>query len=266
MVIVPSGAFFMGTGRSDALKECQKVNPTLNCQAFYFGDEEPERSISLDYDYYIDQYEVTNERYDACVAAGVCAPPWNFDITPGSQYFRNAKYHQYPVVNVTWDAANDYCEWRGGRLPTEVEWEKAARGSADSRLYPWGNSLDGTTGANFCDTNCSNSWANRNFNDGYAYTSPVGEFSSGASLYGAEDMAGNVSEWVVDIYGPYPGGEADIDSENFGKERVRRGGSWYSLGSDTRVSRRDKNLPDPHLEDPNSELGKIGFRCVVELP
>ncbi len=104
----------MGTSRTDALKECQRVNPSLNCEGFYFGDEEPVRSVSLDYDYYIDQYEVTNELYDVCVTAGVCAPPWNFDIVAGVSYFRNEKYSQYPVVNVTWDAANDYCEWRGG--------------------------------------------------------------------------------------------------------------------------------------------------------
>lgn len=119
---------------------------------------------------------------------------------------------------------------------------------------------------NFCDINCSNSWANKAFNDGYEFTAPGGAFSSSASFYGVEDMAGNVSEWVADFYGPYPGGEAETNSENFGKERVRRGGSWYSLGSDTRVSRRDKNLPSPQIEDPNSELGKIGFRCVLDVP
>lgn len=265
MVLIPAGSFRMGTDSADALKECQKVKPSLNCEAFFFGDEEPERTVSIDYDYYLDQFEVTNQQYDVCVTSGACAPPWNFDIVHGSQYFRNATFNDYPVVNVTWDAANDYCEWRGGKLPTEAEWEKAARGTEDARLYPWGITLDGTK-ANFCDANCSNSWANHVFNDGYENTAPVGSFPSGISLFGVEDMAGNVSEWVADLYGPYPGGEADVHSENFGKERVRRGGSWYSLGSDTRVSRRDKNLPSPQLEDPNSELGKIGFRCVIELP
>ena len=265
MVLVPASSFRMGTDRADALEECQRVNPSLNCDAFFFGDEEPVRLVSLDYYYYIDRYEVTNEHYDACVEAGVCDPPWNFDIAPGIQYFRVATFNQYPVVNVGWDAANDFCDWRGGRLPTEAEWEKAARGVDDARLYPWGNFLDGTN-ANFCDTNCGNSWANQSFNDGFEYTAPVGEFSASASLYGVEDMAGNVSEWVSDLYGPYPGGEANIDSDHFGKERVRRGGSWYSLGSDTRVSWRDKNLPAPYVEDPNAELGKIGFRCVLDVP
>jgi formylglycine-generating enzyme required for sulfatase activity len=265
MVLIPAGSFMMGTDREDALKECQNVNPSLNCAAFYFGDEEPERTMDLDDDYYIDQYEVTNERYDACVSAGACEPPWNFDLVPGVAYFRVDEYAQYPVVNVTWDAAKAYCEWRGGRLPTEAEWEKAARSTGDARLYPWGDAFGGGIG-NFCDANCGNSWANHSFNDGYTYTAPVGSFSSSASPNGVEDMAGNVSEWVDDLYGPYPGGEADVESDFYGETRVRRGGSWYSLGSDLRVSRRDKNLPAPQVVHPNSELGKIGFRCVFDVP
>jgi len=265
MVLVSAGPFMMGTSSAEALKECQKVNSSLNCEAFYFGDEEPVRTVTLDYDFYMDQYEVTNERYDACVTAGVCDSPWNFNIAQGVPYFRNAQYTQYPVVNVTWDAANTYCEWRNGRLPTETEWEKAARGPEDARKYPWGENLEDTR-ANFCDRFCGNSWANHAFSDGYPYTAPVGTFTNGASPYGVEDMAGNVSEWVADLYGPYPDGEADTGSDFYGQERIRRGGSWYSLGSDLRVSRRDKNLPEPYIIDPNAELGKIGFRCVRELP
>jgi formylglycine-generating enzyme required for sulfatase activity len=265
MVLVPAGSFLMGTNNSDALKECRTVNPNLNCDAFYFSDEKPARTVDLDYVYYIDQFEVTNERYDVCVTAGVCDPPWNFDLIPGVEYFRVDQYKQYPVVNVTWDAANVYCEWRGGRLPTEMEWEKAARSGVENWLYPWGNDLADDKG-NFCDVNCGNSWANQAFNDGYPYTAPVGSFTSGASPFGVEDMAGNVSEWVADKYGPYPNGQADVTSKYYGETRVRRGGSWYSLGSDLRVSRRDKNLPAPQVIDPNSELGKIGFRCVFDVP
>jgi formylglycine-generating enzyme required for sulfatase activity len=264
MVLVPTGTFAMGGSEADAIKACEDWNPRGTCGAFYFRDEEPVHTVELA-DYYIDKYEVTNNAYAKCVEAGVCAPPFSDGSHSRNSYFSNPAYADYPVIFTGWDGAITYCQWRGGRLPTEIEWEKAARGT-DGRTYPWGNVLDGTQ-ANFCDTNCDRSWANTANDDGHFDTAPVGSYPNGASPYGAMDMAGNISEWVADIYGPYPGGEAHIDSDHYGSTYVRRGGSWYSLGSDLRTTRRDKDLPLIQNDGTNAYLAnnRIGFRCVVDI-
>jgi formylglycine-generating enzyme required for sulfatase activity len=261
MVLVSAGSFIMGGNQVDGFASCEQWNPKGSCGAFFFWDEEPVRTLELE-NYYIDQFEVTNARYAACVEAGVCNPP--FDTTSHSRdsYYGNPQYDDYPVVYVSWYAAGTYCQWRGGRLPTEAEWEKAARGTG-GQIYPWGDTLSGTR-ANFCDQNCDRSWAYLSINDGYLDTAPVGRYQSGTSPFGAYDMAGNVSEWVADLYAAYPGGVADTNSDFFGRTYVRRGGSWDSLGSDLRASRRDKDLPDILMDGTDAYLtnNRIGFRCV----
>jgi serine/threonine protein kinase len=264
MVLILAGEFTMGASEADALDACHVWNPRDTCSAFYFKDEAPIRTVGLA-DYYIDQYEVTNNAYKACVEAGVCAPPFEDGSHSRDNYYSDTQYSDYPVVFTGWDGASIYCEWRGGRLPTEAEWEKAARGT-DGRSYPWGDTLDASR-ANFCDANCDRSWANSAYDDGFFDTAPVGSYPEGASPYGAHDMAGNVSEWVEDIYAPYPGGEADINSDHYGSTHVRRGGSWYSLGSDLRTTRRDKDLPFIMYDGTDAYLAnnRIGFRCVVDV-
>ena len=176
LVYVPAGEFLMGRDADDSLADCQELfEPYLDvelkyeCERSWFEDAEPVHTVYLDA-FWIDQTEVTNAQYTKCVAAGVCESPefeWsytNFD------YFGNVEFDDYPVIYVSWDDAQDYCEWAGRRLPTEAEWEKAARGTK-GLVYPWGNTFDGTK-VNFCDSNCAEIddaiAVNPNFNDGYA--------------------------------------------------------------------------------------------------
>jgi formylglycine-generating enzyme required for sulfatase activity len=191
MVCVPAGEFLMGSTDDDPYAE---------------DDEKPQHAVYLDA-FWIDKYEVTNAQYRACVKAGACEEPRPCDI---DDY--NAP--EQPVVCVSWDDAQDYAAWAGGRLPTEAEWEKAARGT-DGRIYPWGNSPPDCNKANYGD--CAGK------------TLPVGSHPDGASPYGALDMAGNVWEWVADWYDP------DYYSQSPGRSpqgpesgdfRVLRGGAF----------------------------------------
>jgi len=234
MVLVPEGEFTMGSNDGD-------------------NDEQPVHQVYLE-TYHIDKYEVTNASYKTCVDAGVCDEPTN-----ASEY-NNSKYDQHPVVYVSWKMANEYCDWRGAKLPTEAEWEKAARGM-DGRTYPWGNEFDGNN-ANFCDSSCSYAWADKNSDDGYATTSPVGSYLYGVSPYGAYDMAGNVWEWVADwYYGDYYSSspEANPIGPESGDNRVMRGSAW-NLSDDSLRS------PNRNVYNPANAYFNIGFRCSRSLP
>ena len=167
MVFVPAGEFEMGGNDADA-----------------WDDEKPAHTVYLD-SYWIDKYEVSNAQYAKCVTAGDCTKPSYTGSYTRSNYYGNPEYDDYPVIYVDWNQAKDYCQWAGGDLPTEAQWEKAARGT-DGRAYPWGNESPTCQLTNFD----QGSYENPNYCVGD--TSPVTDYEAGASPYGALNMAGNV--------------------------------------------------------------------------
>jgi formylglycine-generating enzyme required for sulfatase activity/tRNA A-37 threonylcarbamoyl transferase component Bud32 len=234
MVYVPPGEFEMGSteGRDN---------------------ERPVHTVALD-DFWIDQTEVSNAQYRRCVQAGDCSPPENSSSSTRVLYYRTSTYDNYPVIHVTWHQAADYCAWAGAQLPTEAEWEYAARGP-EGRVYPWGDEFDGTR-LNYCDANCRHEHADETVDDGHADTAPVGSYPGGASWCGALDMAGNVFEWVADWYDDNPS-EAQVNptGPETGVEKVQHGGGWRTDQNNVRAAYRPHHAPDDHYDD-------VGFRCV----
>jgi formylglycine-generating enzyme required for sulfatase activity len=211
------------------------------------NDEHPEHQVEVS-SFRIDRYEVTNERYSACVKAGVCRAPQLASSARRQLYFGAPEFSHYPVVFVNWTDANRFCQWDGGRLPTEAEWEMAARGPAPSkRTFPWGDEAPDCTKANMGGPNgCVGD------------TDLVGRRQWGASPWGVLDMAGNVWEWTADWYDSayyQRSPKRDPQGPAKGTLKVMRGGCWMSGADSLRVSCRKAELPDTWA--PN-----VGFRCV----
>jgi formylglycine-generating enzyme required for sulfatase activity len=184
------------------------------------------------------------------VQEGACERP-----TEGSS-FGNSQFEEYPVTGVTWSQARTYCKWARRRLPSEAEWEKAARGQ-DGWTYPWGNNEPNGNLLNYCDINCNDTLKDNRSNDRFAQAAPAGSYPAGASPYGALDMAGNVWEWVEDWYNDAfytlsPG--QNPSGPSFGSFRVVRGSSWKSPLLDIRITMR-------LYYSPNTFLESLGFRC-----
>jgi formylglycine-generating enzyme required for sulfatase activity len=224
------------------------------------NDELPAHDVTLDA-FWIDQVEVTNGMYDLCVQAEMCRPPVKVNSDNQEDYFGNPEFQDYPVIQIAWYDANAYCQWVGRRLPTEAEWERAARGD-DMRDYPWGNEPP----------NEQNSNANNTVGD----VTRVGSYAAGASPFGVLDMAGNVWEWVADYYQPDYYSKSPIVNptgpENGGPDHLRviRGGSFQDSLFDLRVSNRGYEVgPDPSkLPNKDAYYGrssvKVGFRCAAD--
>jgi formylglycine-generating enzyme required for sulfatase activity len=232
MVFVPSGEFTMGSELPDA-------GPT----------ERPVTKVTLS-KFYISRHLVTNAEYE------------QFDPTHARKRAPGAG-DRHPVVYVSSLEAIKYCqslstrERKKYRLPTEAEWEYAARGT-DGRKYPWGNHEHRGDLANFADRNTVFAWSDREIDDGYPESSPVGAFPFGASPFGIEDMAGNVWEWCLDFFEPYRGiAKVNPHGPTAGAKRVLRGGSWKSRFATLRATARNSNIPNYSCND-------LGFRIVCE--
>jgi formylglycine-generating enzyme required for sulfatase activity len=224
MVYVRAGSFMMGS-----------PDGTGNT------NEHPRHSVTLNA-FWIDKTEVTNAMYAVCVQKGTCQVPHETKSSTRASYYGNSAYENYPVIAMDWNLAAVYCRWAGARLPTEAEWEKAARGT-DERTYPWGN---GDPNKDLL-----------NYNSNVGDTTAVGSYPSGTSPYGALDMAGNVWEWVNDWYDEnYYANSSSSNPQgpSSGQYRVLRGGIWR-YGADL-VRSANRNWNDPAIAGPN-----FGFRC-----
>ncbi len=233
MISVPAGKFLRGSDKVDVNQQSSELG-TLKP---WYLDEHPAHQHQLPL-FYIDQYEITNVEYKIFIDATNSRPPVYFfgrSIPPGRQH--------HPVTDVNWFDASRFCEWKGKHLPTEAEWEKAARGD-DGREFPWGNEYDKKK------LNAGDS--------GIGDIAPVGSFQEGASPYGVMDMSGNVWEWTADWYQPYP--KSTYQAELFGeKQKVFRGGGWggvghYALPLFYRTAYRSSIPPEEAYAD-------LGFRC-----
>ena len=232
MILISEGPFMMGSSGEDIE---WVVRTFHSASREWYQDETPMQEIYLG-SYYIDRLEVTNSKYTEYMQATSKSAP---------KYWDNPRFNKpdQPVVGVNFQEAVEYCLWAGKRLPSEAEWEKAARGE-DSRKFPWGNEPDPTR-ANVL-----------GLKDKYRYTSSTGNYLKGKSPYGVMDMAGNVWEWTSAWYQPYQ--NSKHTNEMFGQTlKVVRGGSWNSNMDLARTAIRGKVLP-------KQQQSYIGFRCVMQ--
>ncbi|HTN93458.1 MAG TPA: SUMF1/EgtB/PvdO family nonheme iron enzyme [Gallionella sp.] len=288
MVLIPAGEFTMGSDKETNEAMWRGAN-ALNPYGFkdkLYVDEHPAHKVVLPA-YYVDKYEVTNEQYRDFVIASQHSVPYNWNngynlskemmATLPLEHLRKIATNQFrldmdvtnmtkedllaeldkvqdsrntlPVTTVTWPDADAYCHWAGKRLPTEAEWEKAARGPQGYE-YPWGNSWD----PKMINT------MSENPDQPYA---PVGSYPGDKSGYGVYDMAANVTEWVADWYDAYPGAPVSEENKYYGKkQRVVRGG-MTSSGHYDALSMVFRNAKRTHLR-PYSALIDVGFRCAKD--
>jgi len=234
MVLIPAGKFLMGSSPKDG-----RVGFSVGV------DELPQHAVDLKA-YYIDRYEVTAKKYRKFIEATGRKPPGDPRFPEIYPWAREGgvpkEFENNPVIYVSWNDAESYCEWAGRRLPTEAEWEKAARGT-DGRIWPWGNIFDSQK-ANVQEYKAGGTLA-------------VGSFPKGVSPYGVYDMAGNVAEWTADWYQAYPGSK--LVRSAFGKNKVVKGGA-YTLPGEPYARSASRTM----ARDPEKRHRSIGFRCAKD--
>jgi len=238
MALIPAGEFIMGTDKIDEENTHRKIGAV---KPLYL-DQHPMRRIDLDA-FYIDKYEVTNEEYERFLNLS------GYDEVPG--HWENGTYadgtEKYPITHVTWREAFTYALWANKKLPTEAQWEKAARGT-DGRIFPWGNNYQ--KGKSNIDI------------DGVRALAKVGSYSGDSSPYEVYDMAGNVMEWTMDWYLPYPGNT--YKNPRFGRLlKVLRGNAFQKAGHYFLDAYRYSFFRTE--ADPNDYFENVGFRCVTEV-
>ncbi|MEM7118757.1 MAG: SUMF1/EgtB/PvdO family nonheme iron enzyme, partial [Chloroflexota bacterium] len=241
----------------------------LHWKLLHNQNRQPVHNVNLP-EFRIDYVEVSNAEYvnflneignhregcegELCIFLQSAKNSSKISLT-NNDYVVEAGWEEHPVVEVTWFGAHSYCTWHNTRLPSEAEWEKAAR-SDDARHFPWGNNFDGSR-VNYCDDECTEEWKDEKFNDGYSTTSPVSSFPQGASPYGILNMSGNVLEWVNDWYDEAAYSKS-LNLEHYeppvGEYKVIRGGSW----------KNDESILATHFRTwfhPNDSASNLGFRC-----
>lgn len=248
MVRIPAGTFQMGSGEADvlaALADCVREAYGHRCSPTSFGNETPRHRVQLS-SYWIDRFEVSVGDYERCVGARRCQP------RPGSEATRRFDRSDYPVSRVSWNDAAAYCAFRDARLPTEAEFERAARGRRERR-YPWGNLFNV-----WASNHGRFGWDVTNAADGFAELAPVGSYPAGATPEGVYDLSGNVAEWVADRYAPTYEGAEEQDPRGPGvggsNLRVVRGGSYAQARFRVRGAARA-------FAEPSERRSTIGFRC-----
>jgi sulfatase modifying factor 1 len=249
MVRIAEGEFLMGSNESevlDALSDCAREPYGHRCTPTLFANELPLHRVQLS-SYWIDRFEVRVRDYERCVQVGRCG------ARPTSEGTQRFDLPDYPVSRVTWNDARDYCAFRDGRLPTEAEFERAARGLA-RRRYPWGDLWNAWAG-----NHGRFGWDTTDAGDGFAELAPVGSFASGATPDGVYDLGGNVSEWTNDRYAPvYEAGSVrDPQGPNASATNLRvvRGGSYNHPRFRLRGASRS-------FAEPGERRTTLGFRCV----
>jgi formylglycine-generating enzyme required for sulfatase activity len=256
MILVPRSEFTMGSTYDDvvaALAECQAQTPGHRCDATRFSDETPQHTVTLS-SYWLDRFEVTVAEYARCVSSSRC------NALPLGDGARRFDQPSYPASLVTWDEARAYCAFRGARLPTEEEFERAARGTS-GRRFPWGNLYNSRVsnhGAyDFRDPLTAAGGNPTDARDGFAELAPVGSFPAGKTPEGFMDLAGNVAEWIDDRYVPHydDGSMRDAATRRpTSATRVVRGGGYESGPLSLRGASRDE-------APPNMRRPSLGFRC-----
>jgi eukaryotic-like serine/threonine-protein kinase len=266
LIYIPAGEFPLGSAESDSeAREDEKPQLVVYLNAFWI--DQTEVTVAQFQDFVNDAKYQTDAERGCC--EGKYAKPGGYVFAPWAYFVKSAYWKspegmvepealpRRPVVQVSWNDAVAYCQWAGRRLPTEAEWDKAARGT-QGVIYPWSDEF-GAGQVNFCDKNCAANWHNRNVNDGFERSNNVGEFLKGASSYGVFDMSGNAREWVNDFYdfrGYYRYPTENPTGPATGEMHVMRGGSWLDPADRVRASAREADFPD-------SRNDAVGFRCAM---